>query len=104
MSFTHANAASDVCPVCGIRPLILSPAMPAANSTETRTSGIETVETDNTATNETVLTEEDPPEPETSTPESEVQASRPDITGTAESDSLDVTTPDDQEIFASDSN
>ena len=78
--------------------------MPSANSTETRTSGTETVETDNTATNETVQTQEAPPEPEMSTPESEVQTSRPDITGTAESDSLDVTTPDDQETFASDSN
>ena len=104
MCFTHENAASDVCPVCGIQPLILPSAMPAANGTEAETSGTETVETDNTGTNDTVQTEEAPPEPETSTPQSDVQASRPDITGTAESDSSDVISPDDQETSASDSN
>ena len=78
--------------------------MPAANGTETGTSGTETVETDNTGANETVQTQEAPPEPEMSTSESEVQASRPDITGTAESDSSDVISPDDQETSASDSN
>ena len=78
--------------------------MPAANGTETGTSGTETVETDNTGANETVQTEEAPPEPETPTLQIDVPASRPDITGTAESDSSDVISPDDQETSASDSN